>query len=106
MTKTERKIYGLQDKKDDEGTCNYGATVIDFTLHPEQIQPEHIVITSPYFRTDERKLQNGKVYFRLTQRQREKILSLRESGMIYPEIALEMGLAKSTIGRVCREATT
>ena len=34
----------------------YGKTTIDFTLCPQQVQPPWLVITSPYFRTEERRI--------------------------------------------------
>ena len=99
VTKTYSKIYGNVDT---EEVAHYASVVIDYTLHPKQIQPEHIVITSPYFRTDERKLQHGTSNRRATEEQKAKCVKMRAKGLTYKTIGEALGLHKHTVARHCK----
>ena len=79
--------------------------MIDFTLHPQQVQPEHIVITSPYFRTEERRLQNGSCNHATTASQKARILEMRRNGLTYKAIGEAMGIHKHTAARICKAAS-
>ena len=101
MTKTYKKIYGNQDT---EEVVHYGSIVYNVDLHPKQIQPEHIVITSPYFRTDEHTFNsiNG-VKKKATQEQKDRAAQMHKEGLTYRTIAAALGYHWHTIARFCKE---
>ena len=90
-------------RKDDMGEIiHYGHTEVCFDLHPKQVQPAHIVITSPYFRTDERKfgkyaLPGRMNYDPLPEETQKIIFNLVKNKVSYAEIGRRLGI---TDGRV------
>ena len=86
-------------KKDDMGEIiHYGHTEVCFDLHPKQVQPEHIVITSPYFRTDERRIGKeggmGGAYNKLQPASITQIIRLHDGGKSYKEVGEAMGISR------------
>ncbi len=68
---------------------------IDFTLHPKQVQPEHVVITSPYFRTDERSIDRpGGAYSPLNKSSVALITKMHEDGMSYADVGRHLGISR------------
>ncbi len=101
LTKTYKKLYGRQDKEKIE---HYGPTVICFDLHPEQVQPSHIVIDSLYFRTDERVFNCIKTGSKnATPEQKQRARDMREWGLPCTVIGDIMGYDRRTIYGFCNE---
>ncbi len=103
MTKAEIKTFG--DALDDTAPIiNYGKTSVCFDLHPEQVQPSHIVITSAHFRTDERTFGLGHTdYIRLTLEQKDRIRKLYRSGLSTKRIGEIYGMRRQSCYRILME---
>jgi len=87
----------------DEVIKHYGHTDMRVDLHPNQVQPEHIVITSPYFRVDERDFgMAGGCGCRATESIRGHVVMLREGGLTFSAIADTMGISKSQAFKYCK----
>ena len=73
--------------------------------HPGQIQPAHIVITSPWFDTrevlDRGVYTNYEGYIKKADRPFDTIRELRAKGWGYNTIAKELGLAFNSVRRWC-----
>jgi len=67
--------------------------------HPEQVQPAHIVVTSPYFRVDEicftDKSDKGRHDNNYHNAPIDEIVELKKAGMGYTAIAKKLGLSFS-----------
>ncbi len=105
MTKAEIKTLG--DAVDDTAEVrHYGKTVIDFTLHPDQVQPAHIVIQRlGKFRADERTFGRGhRAYKPFTQEQKYRIRELYGSGVSTIELGRRYGRPPQCFYRILKEA--
>lgn len=69
--------------------------------HPQQIQPSHMVITSPWFDTGEVVLASNtdgrRGLVRYETAPLDDIIELRDNGMSYDRIALLLGLAHASV---------
>jgi len=80
---------------------HYGVSTPCFDLHPNQIQPSHIVITSPWFNTKPNNIsKSAKPRHEDLQRRREKILRLKEEGYTHAEIGRFMGIEGSNVCQI------
>lgn len=83
---------------DRETIKHYGISTPCFDLHPHQIQPSHIVITSPWFNTREHNFgRSPKPREDQLVRRRERVLRLKAEGYTHTEIGVLMGIASSNV---------
>lgn len=105
MTKAEIKTLG--DAVDDTAEIiNYGKTDIDFTMHPDQVQPAHIVIQRlGKFRSDERVFGRGRQSYKiLTSDQRTELCKLFDNGSTTKQLGKMFGIPQSSCYRILKEA--
>lgn len=76
-------------------------TLTELYGHPQQIQPSHIVITSPYFDTRESNfasIARFKYPSRVESRQKfDKIVEMRKNGVLWKDIAEALGSKSTTL---------
>ena len=85
-----------------EGIKHYGTITPCFDLHPHQVQPSHIVITSPWFETKDCNFgKSPKPRAQDLERRRQRALRMEESGYTYTEIGVVLGIACSNARQMC-----
>ncbi len=70
--------------------------------HPNQIQPSHIVITSPYFDTREipQPSQMGKRNYNMREKKRAAVLEMRAGGALFKDIAIALNCSTQSVHRM------
>lgn len=95
-----RRIYG-ETARFDGDIKHYGVVTPVFDLHPGQVQPSHIVVTSPWFDTREMHFgYGGRMRGMDRERIRQRIIELSEWGMMKKDIAEALEVSASHVGRV------
>ena len=76
-----------------EEIIHYGNVTPCFDLHPNQIQPSHIVVTSPWFETREVRM-SQKSHGRLREQKdkQERALRMSDEGASMREIGAALGI--------------
>lgn len=86
--------------KNENTIKSYGPHDPVFDAHPNQIQPPWLVVTSPWFRTDERSFDRQtiravNVHERIPESRMAQISYMRKCGWNYSEIADELGISEA-----------
>ena len=88
-SKDERGYFGTIN----ETIKHYGKVTPRLDLHPHQIQPSHIVITSPWFDTSETYIGAGsRVRGWERERIRQRVLRMYDEGVLLENIAEGAGI--------------
>ena len=100
-----KRIYGSELLNTDP-VEHYGNVKPCFDLHPGQVQPAHIVVTSPEFDTREMHFgYGGRMRGMDRERIRQRIIELRDYGMMKKDIAEALEVSARHVGRVLAQVS-